>query len=59
VNSIIDAFRKHLPDIIRKFNEGKELFNTPAEKRFIDKSFRSAGTSPSTTGYWRKPITFT
>ncbi len=39
VNSIIDAFRIHLPDIIQKFNEGKELFNTPAEKRFIDKSF--------------------
>ena len=39
VNSIIDAFRKHLPDIIQKFNEGKELFNTPAEKKFIDKSF--------------------
>ena len=39
VNSIIDAFKKYLPDIIHKFNEGKELFNTPAEKKFIDTSF--------------------
>ncbi len=39
VNTIIDAFRIHLPDIIQKFNEGKELFNTPKEKKFIDKSF--------------------
>jgi len=39
VDSIIDAFRKYLPDIIQKFNEGKELFNTPAEKQFIDTSF--------------------
>ena len=39
VNSIIDAFRKYLPDIIQKFNEGKELFNTPQEKQFVDTSF--------------------
>jgi Mannose-1-phosphate guanylyltransferase len=39
VNSIIDAFKKYLPDIVQKFNEGKELFNTPAEKQFIDTSF--------------------
>lgn len=39
VNSIIDAFRKYLPDIIQKFEEGRELFNTPAEKQFIDTSF--------------------
>ncbi|MCE5179734.1 MAG: mannose-1-phosphate guanylyltransferase [Porphyromonadaceae bacterium] len=39
VNSIIDAFRKYLPDIVQKFNEGKELFNTPSEKEFIDASF--------------------
>ena len=39
VNSIIDAFRKYLPDIIQKFNEGKELFNTPQEKQFVDASF--------------------
>jgi mannose-1-phosphate guanylyltransferase len=39
VDSIMNAFRIHLPDIIQKFNEGKELFNTPAEKEFIDASF--------------------
>jgi len=39
VESIIEAFRKYLPDIIQKFNEGKDLFNTPAEKQFIDISF--------------------
>ena len=39
VNSIIDAFRKYLPDIVQKFNEGKELFNTPQEKQFVDVSF--------------------
>ena len=39
VNSIIDAFRKYLPDIVQKFNEGKELFNTPQEKQFVDASF--------------------
>jgi len=39
VNSIIDAFNKYLPDIIQKFNEGKELFNTPEEKKFVDASF--------------------
>ena len=39
VNSILDAFSKYLPDIVNKFNEGKELFNTPKEKEFIDASF--------------------
>ena len=39
VNSILDAFNKYLPDIVLKFNEGLELFNTPHEKKFIDDSF--------------------
>src|SRR5690554_8958 len=39
VDSILNAFNKHLPDISQKFNEGKHLFNTPEEKDFIDKSF--------------------
>ncbi len=39
VNTILDAFGKYLPDIIQKFSEGRELFNTPAEKEFIDASF--------------------
>ncbi len=39
VNSIIDAFKIHLPDMSQRFNEGKDLFNTPAEKEFIDACF--------------------
>lgn len=39
VNSILDAFKKYLPDIANKFNEGSEFFNTPDEKQFIDESF--------------------
>lgn len=39
VNTIIDAFSRYLPDIIQKFNEGRELFNTPEEKKFVDASF--------------------
>lgn len=39
VNTIIRAFRKFLPDIAGKFNEGKNLFNTPAEKQFIDAAY--------------------
>ena len=37
--SIIESFRKHLPDIVNKFNEGKEFFNSPREKEFIDQAF--------------------
>lgn len=39
VDSILDAFNKYLPDIVHKFDEGKELFNTPCEKQFVDESF--------------------
>lgn len=39
VESIMQAFKKYLPDIVNKFNEGKYLFNTPQEKQFIDESF--------------------
>ncbi len=39
VKSIMDAFKKYLPDISQKFNEGKDVFNTPDEKKFIDESF--------------------
>ena len=39
VNTIIDAFRNFLPDIVQKFNEGKNLFNTSQEKPFINASF--------------------
>ncbi len=39
VKAILDAFKIHLPDIVNKFNEGREFFNTPREKEFIDQAF--------------------
>ncbi len=39
VNSILNAFRNHLPDVVQKFDEGKEFFNTPREKQFVDETF--------------------
>ena len=39
VNAILDAFKKYLPDINQKFNEGKDLFNTSGEKKFVDSTF--------------------
>lgn len=39
VDSILEALKLHLPEMSMKFNEGKDLFNTPAEKEFVDVSF--------------------
>ena len=39
VNSIMEAFSKYMPDVITRFNEGANLFNTPQEKEFINKTF--------------------
>ncbi len=39
VNTILEAFKNYLPDVSNKFNEGKDLFNTPKEKEFIDACF--------------------
>lgn len=39
LKSILKAFRKYMPDIISKFNEGAHMFNTKNEKAFIDESF--------------------
>lgn len=39
VESIMQAFKKYLPDIANKFDEGTDLFNTSGEKKFIDESF--------------------
>lgn len=39
VNSILNAFRSYLPDVVQKFDEGKEYFNTPREKQFVDETF--------------------
>jgi len=37
--TILNSFKQHLPDIVNKFNEGKEFFNTSREKEFIDQAF--------------------
>jgi len=34
-SSILAAFERHLPDMYHSFLEGREKFNTPAEKEFI------------------------
>ena len=39
VKAILEAFKIHLPDIVNKFNEGREFFNTPREKEFIGQAF--------------------
>lgn len=39
VNSILEAFKKYMPDVIARFSEGNHLFNTPEEKEFINKTF--------------------
>lgn len=39
VHSIVEAFSKYMPDVISRFDEGAHLFNTPQEKKFIDKAF--------------------
>lgn len=39
VETIINAFKLHLPDIYNKMLEGKDKFNTDEEKSFIDEAF--------------------
>lgn len=39
VQTIINAFQRFLPDISNRFEEHNEVFNTPAEKQFIDENF--------------------
>ncbi|MDD2437095.1 MAG: mannose-1-phosphate guanylyltransferase [Massilibacteroides sp.] len=39
VNSIIDAFKRFLPDITARFDLGLDKFNSPEEKTFIDENF--------------------
>ncbi|MDR1645274.1 MAG: mannose-1-phosphate guanylyltransferase [Tannerellaceae bacterium] len=39
VDSILDAFARHLPDVSSRFELGKDLFNTPEEKNFIREHF--------------------
>jgi mannose-1-phosphate guanylyltransferase len=39
VDSILDAFRKYLPDLSNRFEPGATLFHTPAERTFIKDQF--------------------
>jgi mannose-1-phosphate guanylyltransferase len=39
VNTIIAAFARYLPDVSSRFDLGKDFFNTPAEKSFIQEHF--------------------
>ncbi|NDW10318.1 mannose-1-phosphate guanylyltransferase [Dysgonomonas sp. 520] len=39
VNTIMDAFHRHLPDIANLLDPGCELFNTPEETQFIEQQF--------------------
>ncbi len=41
VNSIIEAFCQHIPDITTRFNKGLDLFNTDKEKDFINEEYPS------------------
>jgi mannose-1-phosphate guanylyltransferase len=38
-SAILEAFNRHLPDIYHSFLEGKELFNTSSEKKFIKRAY--------------------
>lgn len=39
VDTILEAIRRHLPDISARFDIGPEKFNTPAEEAFIEEHF--------------------
>ena len=38
-STVLESYVRHLPDIYHTFNEGKELFSTPAEKDFITNAY--------------------
>ena len=39
VQSILNAFRQYLPEITEIFEEGSEVYNTPAEQNFITRAY--------------------
>lgn len=39
VNTIIDAFKKYLPDLTARFDQGLECYNTPGEREFIAEQY--------------------
>lgn len=40
-NAISEAFELYMPELARKFSDGKEFYNTPDEQPFVDKIYRS------------------
>jgi len=38
-SSVLSAFERHMPDMFHAFDEGRERFNTPAEKEFIKQAY--------------------
>lgn len=38
-NTILEAFRQHLPEITSRFDQGIDVFGTEKEKAFIDENF--------------------
>ncbi|MCL1943655.1 MAG: mannose-1-phosphate guanylyltransferase [Candidatus Azobacteroides sp.] len=42
VNQIIDAFHLYLPEVASIFDAGKNIFNTPDEKAFINENFSAS-----------------
>lgn len=43
INSIMEAFEKHMPDLFATFDEGRDLFGTREESRFIRKTYTVCG----------------
>ena len=39
INTVLEAFRIHLPEIANKMDKGLDLFNTPEEKAFIEEHY--------------------
>ncbi len=39
VKTILEAFRRYLPEVSTRFEKGKDFFNTPEEKSFIEDQF--------------------
>ncbi|HQJ89612.1 MAG TPA: mannose-1-phosphate guanylyltransferase, partial [Paludibacteraceae bacterium] len=41
VRTISEAFEKYMPELASKFEEGKDVYNTPKEQEFIDRIYQS------------------
>ncbi len=38
-STVLSSFERHMPDMYHSFDEGRESFNTPAEKEFIKQAY--------------------